>query len=146
MQKIECIALTHFDDSVIGGVTRKRVLHLDPLTFERLQGLGLVRAVGENPTVAAVSTPQLIAPPVAGGDESPVSSQAAPASPPKTASSDDSSTGDSLPSTTHGEQHRTQMLSTPATENGGIPTAPKSKLSLPAKGGPKTKARRGDTD
>lgn len=146
MQQIECVAVTHFEDSVLGSVTRKRVLHLEPHNYERLRGLGLVRLVGENPPAAAVGTPQQTEPPVAGGDESPVSLQAAQVSPPTTVSSAASLAGDSSQSTTHGEPHRTQTPSTPATASGGKSTTPKSKLSLPVKSGPKTKARRGDTD
>jgi hypothetical protein len=144
MERIEAVANSHFTDSVVGGVSRKQRLLLDRNTFDRLQALGLVRPT--NPSATTASEPQPTAPQAAGGGESSVSSQADQASQPTIVSELQSMDGRLSPSTTHGDLPATLQPSMRATVDGGMPTTPKSRLTLKAKGGAKTRARRGDTD
>lgn len=144
MELIECVATSHFDDSKLGSISRKQRLFLDRSTFERLQGIGLVKAL--NPTATAASVPQSTAPQVVGGGESSASLQAAPASQPTTVNGPPAiPIGDSLLSTTPGSEPPSQTPSTPVTVAGGMSTTPKSPLSLRGKSGPKTKQPGGAT-
>jgi len=144
MEQVEIVATSHFTDFALGSVTRKARRFVDPVTADRLEALGVVKIV--DPTVATVATPQQTAPLVAGGDESPASSQAAQASPSQTAEKRPAMDGARLPSMTLGNSHHTQMSSMPATADGGTTTTPRSKLSLSVNSGRKTKAQRGDTE
>lgn len=100
MEQVEIVATGHFTDFALGSVTRKSRRFVDPVTADRLEALGVVKIV--DPTVATVATPQPTAPLVAGGDESPASSQAAQVSPSQTAELPPASVGAPSPSTTHG--------------------------------------------
>lgn len=144
MEQVEIVATSHFTDFALGSVTRKSRRFVDSVTADRLEALGVVKIV--DPTVATVAKPQSIEPPVAGGGESPVLSQAAQASPSPTAEKQLDMDGAPSPSMTLGNSHRMQMSSMPAMADGGTTTTPRSKLSLSANSGHKTKAQRGDTE
>jgi hypothetical protein len=134
MERIEVVATSHFTDSIIGGVSRKQRLFLDPNTADRLEALGLVRPA--NPLKAAASTPQSTEPQVAGGGESSASSQAAQASLPPTAIASENSAGPESSSTTPGDSPEIPKFSTLAMASGGNET---TRLSLKGSAGRKTK-------
>ena len=136
MEKIEVIVTSHFTDSVLGSVTRKQRLFLDPNTADRLEALGLVKPV--NPRATAAKAPRQTAPRVAGGGVSSVSSQAAPASPPKTVTPPAESAGPASPSTTPGDSPEIPTFSMHVTPSGGT-VADRKPMSLPANAGRKTK-------
>lgn len=136
MEKIEVIVTSHFTDSVVGSMTRKQRLFLDPNTADRLEALGLVKPV--NPRATAAKVPRQTAPRVAGGGVSSASLQAAPASPPKTVMPPAEPAGSASQSTTPGDSPEIPTFSTHVTASGGTATDRKP-MSLPASAGRKTK-------
>ena len=83
MEIVDVIATAHFSDTRVGAVSRKQRIRIGAHLAEELFGLGLIQYA--NPTVAAPQNPQPTEALADGGDESPASLPAAPASEPKTA-------------------------------------------------------------
>lgn len=60
MEVVEAIALCHFSDTRIGGVSRKQRLRLPALLADQLESVGLIEIVNPSPTV--VISPRQTAP------------------------------------------------------------------------------------
>lgn len=144
MELIEVVALAHFSDSRVGGVSRKQRLKLPLAVVEQLEELGLVQRT--NPKAAIANASQQTAPLGAGGGASPASLPAAQASTEQIANLPSHKDGESSQSTTAGDSAQKQTRSTLVTDNGGASTTKKSPKSSKANSGLKTKAQQGASD
>lgn len=139
MELVEIIALSHFDDSRIGSVSKKMRLKVPSVVADDLESIGLVQIL--NPRVATAQRSPSIVPPVVGQGVSPVLLQADQVSPRKIASSLETKDGRPLLSMTAIAARHSQTVSMPVMNNGGESTLTELEQTTKANVGRKTRGR-----
>lgn len=139
MELVEIIALSHFDDSRIGSVSKKMRLKVPSVVADDLESIGLVQIL--NPRVATAPRSASIVPPVVGQGVSPVLLQADQVSPRKIASSLETKDGRPLLSMTAIAARHSQTVSMPVMNNGGESTLTELEQTTKANVGRKTRGR-----
>lgn len=117
MELVEIIALTHFQDSRIGSVSKKMRLKVPSVVADDLQSIGVIEIV--NPPLATARSVHMTAPQVVGQGVSPVLLQADQVSQRKIASSLETKDGRPLLSMTAIAERHSQTVSMPVMNNGG---------------------------
>jgi len=117
MELVEIIALTHFQDSRIGSVSKKMRLKVPSVVADDLQSIGVIEIV--NPPLATARSVHMTAPQVDGQGVSPVLLQADQVSPRKIARSLETKDGRPLLSMTAIAERHSQTVSMPVMTNGG---------------------------
>ena len=144
MELVEIIALTHFEDSRIGSVSKKMRLKVPSVIADDLQSIGVIEIV--NPPVATARSVHTTAPQVDGRGVSPVLLQADRVSPRKIATSLETKDGRPLLSMTATAEHHSQTAYMLAMTNGGESTMKESNPNTKVNVGHKTRGRpRGTT-
>ena len=139
MELVEIIALTHFEDSRIGSVSKKMRLKVPSVVADDLQSIGVIEIV--NPPVATARSVHTTAPQVDGRGVSPVLLQADRVSPRKIATSLETKDGRPLLSMTAIGERNLQNASMLAMHNGGMFTTQESDQNIKANVGLKTRGR-----
>jgi hypothetical protein len=139
MELVEIIALAHFEDSRIGGVSKKMRLKVPSVVADDLESIGLVQIL--NPRVATAQRSPVTVPQVVGQGVSPVLLQADRVSPRKIASSLETKDGRPLLSMTATVDRHLQIASTLAMSNGGMSTTSESEQITEASVGRKMRGR-----
>lgn len=139
MELVEIIALSHFDDSRIGSVSKKMRLKVPSVVADDLESIGLVQIL--NPRVATAPRSASIVPPVVGQGVSPVLLQADQVSPRKIASSLETKVGRPLLSMTAIAARHSQTVSMPVMNNGGESTLTELEQTTKANVGRKMRGR-----
>ena len=139
MELVEIIALSHFDDSRIGSVSKKMRLKVPSVVADDLESIGLVQIL--NPRVATAPRSASIVPPVVGQGVSPVLLQADQVSPRKIATSLENKDGRPLLSMTAIAERNLQTASMPVMNNGGESTLTELEQTTKANVGRKTRGR-----
>jgi hypothetical protein len=139
MELVEIIALTHFEDSRIGSVSKKMRLKVPSVVADDLQSIGVIEIV--NPPVANARSVHMTAPQVDGRGVSPVLLQADRVSPRKIATSLETKDGRPLLSMTAIAEHHSRTAYTLAMTNGGESTLIESNQNTKANVGLKTRGR-----
>lgn len=139
MELVEIIALTHFEDSRIGSVSKKMRLKVSSVVADDLQSIGVIEIV--NPPVATARSVHTTAPQVDGRGVSPVLLQADRVSPRKIATSLETKDGLPLLSMTATAEHHSQTAYMLAMNNGGESTLIESNQNTKVNVGLKTRGR-----
>ena len=139
MELVEIIALTHFEDSRIGSVSKKMRLKVPSVIADDLQSIGVIEIV--NPPVATARSVHTTAPQVDGRGVSPVLLQADRVSPRKIATSLETKDGRPLLSMTATAEHHSQTAYMLAMNNGGESTLIESNQNTKVNVGLKTRGR-----
>jgi len=139
MELVEIIALTHFQDSRIGSVSKKMRLKVPSVVADDLQSIGVIEIV--NPPVATARSVHTTAPQVDGRGVSPVLLQADRVSPRKIATSLETKDGRPLLSMTATAEHHSRTAYMLAMTNGGESTLSESNQNTKANVGLKTRGR-----
>jgi len=139
MELVEIIALTHFQDSRIGSVSKKMRLKVPSVVADDLQSIGVVEIL--NPQVATAIPVPMTAPQVVGQGVSPVLLQADRVSPRKIATSLETKDGRPLLSMTAIAERNLQTAYMPVMSNGGEFTLSESNQNTKANVGLKTRGR-----
>lgn len=139
MELVEIIALSHFDDSRIGSVSKKMRLKVPSVVADDLESIGLVQIL--NPRVAHAQRSPMTAPQVVGQGVSPVLLQADQVSPRKIATQLQTKDGRPLLSMTAIAERHLQTASMPVMNNGGMSTMNESKQITEVSVGRKTRGR-----
>jgi hypothetical protein len=144
MEVVEAIALCHFSDTRIGGVSRKQRLRLPALLADQLESVGLIEIVNPSPTV--VISPRQTAPLAVGAGALSQSSPAAPVLPREIAEGSLKPIHRQSRSMTPIGSPPAQPRSTRATVGGGKSTTKRSvSADLQVSSGPKTSGQQSDS-